>query len=341
MTTAAPTSWAVPAYPHEPVEDPVSTLVEDAWLTRMRRGPLHTLRRPDRWITGAVHRADGRLVRHSLRLGGLGGNRLVAADPHRVPVDEEAPLLRGTWLYGGHWIDHFGHFLTETLPTLWPRDLSVDGLVFHAFGPAHDGVLDWERAALDLTSYAGVPVEVVTSAPVRVERLHVPSRGVVVNGWAHPGAAEVWSAMARRAGGATSLQADGPRLYLSRTAFNARTREAGRPVRSEAARDRALDEVFDAAGFEVVHPERLPVAEQLRLVAGACVLAGGAGTALHLSAFAPPGVRVLELGDTRSPTWQVPHQQVVDHARDHPSAFVPADVDPADVPGVLVGLGIA
>ncbi|GGF41396.1 hypothetical protein GCM10011519_13980 [Marmoricola endophyticus] len=341
MTASGPTAWAVPPFPHEPVDEPTLSLVEDAYLTRMQRGPLRTVRRPDRWISGAVHSADGRLVRDSQKIGGLGGNRLVAADPNRVPIAADARRLPGTWLYGGHWIDHFGHFVTETLPTLWPRDLRVDGLVFHAFGPAHAGVLDWERTALDLTSYAGLPVEVVKTEPVRVERLHVPTRGVVVNGWAHPGAVEVWSQMARTAGGRGALRTDGPRVFLSRTGFNTRLRERGEPTRSDAGRDHALDEVFARTNFEVVEPERLPVADQVRLVAGASVLAGGAGTALHLSAFAPAGVRVLEIGDTRSPGWQVPHQQVLDHAREHPSALVPAEVPPESYPAVLERLGLA
>lgn len=317
--------------------------VPNALLTTVKRGPLRTLARPDQWLRGAVHDAEGRLVEASQKIGGLGGNQLVAADPERVPVRPRARRLTGTWLYGGHWIGHFGHFFTETVTTLWPdpADLpELAGLVFHSYSNRFRGTAPWQRELMDLTAYAGLPVEVINSDPVNVEHLLVPTRSVVVNGWAEPEAVAVWRRMAVAAGAGTSYDRDGPRVFLTRTVFNATQRQQEKYVRTSEDRDRALDAVFADAGFRVVAPESLPILEQLRLGAGASVLAGSAGTALHLSAFAPAGVRVLELGDDRSPGVQVPQQLAVDAACEHPSAFVPYDVTPEQLPRVLAGLGL-
>ena len=345
--TDAP-AWLVPDPPHERADDVVGEMrVEDvpsALLTAVRRGRLRALARPDQWIRGAVHDGEGHLVVASQKIGGLGGNQLVAADPPRVPGRPKARRLNGTWLYGGHWIGHFGHFFTETVTTLWPdRALQVgdvQGLVFHSYSNRFRGVSPWQRELMGLTAYGDLPVEVVDTDPVSVDRLLVPTRSIVVNGWAEPEAVAVWRRMAAAAGGATRLDPDGPRVFWSRTAFNAAQRADGAYVRTSAERDRTLDDVFGAAGFRVVAPEPLPVLEQIRLAAGASVLAGSAGTALHLSAFAPAGTRVLELGDDRSPDVQVPHQVAVDAACRHPSAFVPYAVAAADVADVLVGLGL-
>lgn len=339
-------AWRVPRAPHPRSGEMSLTPVDDALLTPVKRGKLRALVTPDRWIRGAVHDARGALVVASQKTGGLGGNQLVAADPERVQPRPRAPRLDGTWLYGGHWITHFGHFFTETVTTLWPGakhgvDVArLDGIVFHSYSNRFGGIEPWQRELMDLTAYAGVRIEVIDTNPANVDHLLVPSRSVVVNGWAEPEAVDVWRSMAEAAGARSELDADGPRVFLTRTAFNVEQRRREKYVRTSAERDRALDEVFAAAGFAVVAPETLSVREQVRLAAGASVLAGSAGTALHLSAFAPAGVRVLELGDDRSPTVQVPHQLVLDSARDHPSAYVPYAVPPDELPEVLRDLGL-
>jgi capsular polysaccharide biosynthesis protein len=345
---AVPTGWEVPAPPHERIDAFVGDMrveeVPGALLTPVRRGRLRALARPDQWLRGAVHDADGHLVVASQKIGGLGGNQLVAGDPLRVPTRPRARRLTGTWLYGGHWIGHFGHFFTETVTTLWPDPAElegrVEGVVFHSYSNRFGGIDPWQRELMDLTSYGDARVEVVDTDPVTVDRLLVPTRSVVVNGWVEPEGVGVWRRMVAAAGGASTLDPDGPRVFVSRTAFNQRERERGVYVRTSSERDRTLDAVFNGAGFEVVAPETLPVLDQVRLAARASVLAGSAGTALHLSAFAPAGVRVLELGDDRSPEVQVPHQLAVDAARQHPSAFVPYAVPAEDLPAVLRGLGL-
>lgn len=344
----APLTWGLPGFPHEPREPAVLREVPGALLTRVQRGPLRTIQVPTRWHRGAVYDADLRLVPESQKIGGLGGNQAVQADPLQVRRAQARGVetLSGTWLYGGHWIGHFGHFATETVPTLWPERSAlgpVRGVLFHHYMSAgacpEESWAPWQRTLLDLTGWGDLPVRVVAPESLGVERLLVPSRPIVVNGWAHPEAARVWARMTAAAGGATSLVADGPRVYLSRTAFNDAERTAGREARTTADRDRALDAGFAALGFTVVAPETLPLLDQVRLVAGASVIAGCAGTALHLSAFAPPGVRVLELGDARSPGEQVPMQRVIDQVCGHPSAFVPHATDPADLPALLADLG--
>ncbi|WP_323791645.1 glycosyltransferase family 61 protein [Nocardioides sp.] len=344
--SSTPRSWAVPQPPFARVGEMSLTPVDDALLTPVKRGKLRSLVTPDRWLRGAVHDAEGALVVASQKTGGLGGNQLVAADPERVPPRPRAPRLDGTWLYGGHWIGHFGHFFTETVTTLWPGaqhgvDVSrLDGIVFHSYSNRFRGIDPWQRELMDLTAYAGVRIEVIDTDPANAEHLLVPSRSVVVNGWAEPEAVDVWRSMAGAAGAVTGLDADGPRIFLTRTEFNAEQRRKDKYVRTSPERDLALDRAFADAGFEVVAPEGLSIHDQVRLAAGASVLAGSAGTALHLSAFAPEGVRVLELGDDRSPGVQVPQQLVLDSAREHPSAFVPYGVTPDELPEVFEALGL-
>ncbi len=332
----------MPTFPHEPADTQELVEVADACLTPVKQGPIRAIVEPTRWLRGAVHRADGHLVVASQKIGGLHGSQGVQADPNRVPVPADAERLTGTWLYGGHWVQHFGHFFVETVTTLWPDpDIrereDVQGLVFHRYFGKDASTQPWQHELLGLAGYGDLPVVVVDREPHRVDRLLVPSRSVTVNGWAHPGAVDVWRRMADAAGPPASA---GNRVFFSRRDFNQALREADKAVRTTARRDQRLDEAFAGAGFDVVAPETLSMHDQIRLAAGADVLAGSAGTALHLSAFAPPGTRVVELGDRRSPTVRVPTQRVIDHVLAHPGAFIPHDVPASQVPEVLAGLGL-
>ncbi|CAN5682024.1 hypothetical protein BH11ACT8_BH11ACT8_23940 [soil metagenome] len=345
MNLGVSDTWAVPDFPYEPVGSPAVLDVPDAFLTAVRRGELRTLTTPHRWMRGAVHDASGRLVVESQKIGGLVGNPSAPADPPRVSPGDGARRLSGRWLYGGNWMQHFGHFFIETVTTLWPRraelELPVEGIVFHSYMSRFRGIEPWQLELMALTEYAGVPLEVIEGRPLRVEHLVLPTRSVVVNGWAEPPAVDVWQRMALAAGGRSDLDPAGPRVFFSRAAFNERKREAGKDARTEADRDRDLDATFAAAGFVVVAPEELSIAEQVRLAASASVLAGSAGTALHLSAFAPAGVKVLELGDRRSPAVRVPTQLLIDSAREHPTAFVPHGTPVADLAAALKALGVS
>ena len=154
------------------------------------------------------------------------------ADPQLIRPERWTQRLRGRWLYGGHWMNHFGHFLTETVTTLWPEDLEpVNGLVFHRYLSPRPVVHPWQQRLVDLAGYPGLPIRLVNDRQVRVDELVVPSRSIVQHGWGFPGAAAVYQRIAE----AVPEQAppwpatEWPsNVYLSRTSHNAAIRERGR-----------------------------------------------------------------------------------------------------------------
>jgi capsular polysaccharide biosynthesis protein len=322
--------------------------IDDALVTPFDRGPLRIEDGPVRWLRGAVYDGAGVLVPESQR--GWNGDQAdpVAADPEGVRRPRRTRRLRGRWLYAGHWSTHFGHFLLEFLPNLWPdpstQGSSLSGVLVHrpARGPmAHrdervglttPDLTPWQRQLLDLAGYGGIDLQAVHDRPVRVERLLVPARPVLLKKWALPPAVDVW----RRVSEAVGSRGTHPRVYLSRTRFHTGVAGSQRG-RSGEAWDSHLDTTFAEAGFEVVHPETLSVAEQVELVRGARVLAGLAGSAMHLSAFAEPGTRVLVVGDSRTPRRPPRAQRMLDSACGHATEFV-ANNDEAALSAALSSL---
>ncbi|WP_340538997.1 glycosyltransferase family 61 protein [Nocardioides sp. GXZ039] len=315
----------VPSLPLEPLDVPSVQTIEGAHLSPWELGQLRTIGRPNRYLRGAVYDGSGRLVESSQKFA-VPGHPWVAADPSNLRLGGRMREHAGTWLYGGHWIQHFGHFLVETLTTLWPDVPGLDGLVFHKYLRGTTEPEPWMRRLLDLAGFADLPVSIVGARrAAHVERLVVPSRAVVANGWGHPQAAEVWRRIAAPFAPTRSPSA---RIYLSRTRFN-QARRADDPGRDRSTpeRDRALDALFARAGFDVVAPELLSIDDQIRCMAGARIVAGSSGSALHLTALAPPGTAVLEIGDSRSPHRPVPMQLIIDHLLEHPHQFLPATDD--------------
>lgn len=279
-------------------------------------------------MTGAVYDSSGRLVPQSQRLMFEGdGLRRVPADPARIGRPKAPHRLEGAWVFGGHWMMHFGHFLLETLPNLWPLDSrSADGIVAITHPerpmPAAEGAAltraeptEPQRELLDLAGLGGLDVMISRRRQVQVERLLVPERPVVIKHWVRPEAVALW----RRISAAVGDRGTARKVLLSRSRFNAAEGRASTgPLRSDPAWDSRLDRAFSAAGFEIVHPEELTIREQIEIVRGAEVIAGSAGSALHLACFAEPGTKVLEIGDDRSEgTERQANQMAIDAACGH------------------------
>lgn len=325
---AAPPDAVAHAAPDDLVVRTVE--VRDAVLTPFRKGPVASDRPPRFWMSGAVHRPDGRLVPESQRLWAGDPLALPATDPRMCRVPAQARRLEGTWLYAGHWHPHFGHFFLETLTTLWPERFAVAGIVGHRnyrgdVPPPRQGVgltdavlKPWQVDLLDLAGWGGLPVKVVRNWPVRVDRLVVPSRTLVLKTWAAPEAVALWRRVA------AGVAPAGPaKTFFSRRAFHAEHAGDHRRVRTDEQWERDVEEAFAAAGFEVVSPETLPLREQLARVRAADVLAGTSGSALHLAAFAEPATTVVEVGDLRSGERPAAAQRMVDVACGHHSRYVP------------------
>lgn len=159
----------------------------------------------------------------------------------------------------------------------------------------------------------------LVDAELRVERLVVPTRPFVPNGGAVREATLPWARVADRFGTAGSPS----RVFLSRSVFHdSHAERTGTRHPRAFTNDHEVDDVMADHRFTVVHPETLGVDEQIRLAAGAEVIAGPSGTALHLAAFARHDTRVLELGDPRSPGG-LPNQQAIAAVKGQPYAAVP------------------
>lgn len=171
----------------------------------------------------------------------------------------------GEFIYGGLLRRHYGHFLLESLARVEAiRRRPGMRVVWHNEAP--DGLCEWQQAIFSLL---GIDTSgfVYVSEPTTFERLLIPEAGYIVQDWFHP------SLVRALACHAFSNEADGPRLWLSRSRLDDR--------KSCVEGERALEERLAATGWRVLHPQDLTVAGQLAELSRASAIAGFAGSAFH------------------------------------------------------------
>lgn len=282
--------------------------VADAQLTAPESGRSEfSSGRTVAWHAGTVYDSRGQIIHHARRAGGYAGDFLHSLDQEYVELSLDCRRIDGSHYYGGLWMQNFGHFLIETLPTLWAHDGATPTL-FHKLGSV-------DRFKLELLELSGVSnAPVFVEEATRVERLIVPSRPFVLNRACSQAAVRLWDRTAQAATG----DADGTRrVWLSRSKAEAEQRQVSRTLGY-----RELDDEFRELGFEVIFPETLPVREQIEVARTSAILAGFEGSALHLSAFAHPGTKILMLGSERRPEGNRA-QPIIDRAIGNSTVLVP------------------
>ena len=187
----------------------------------------------------------------------------------------------------------WGHWLTDFLPRLWVLQQAGHDLESLRFLVPPD-LRPFARTLLLL---CGLREEQLVrynyfAELVRADLLLMPT-GLRAGNRLAPCFADAtayWTARVR-----TDCEAGRHRLYLSR---------AGAPQQRQMVNRDAMEEIARNAGFEIVRPESLTVAEQIKLFSGARILAGEYGSALHNSVFAGAGAAVCGLrGTSRHPSF--------------------------------------
>ncbi|MCX7888619.1 MAG: glycosyltransferase family 61 protein, partial [Rhodobacteraceae bacterium] len=230
---------------------------------------------PDLVQPAGVFDAAGRFVPEAV----LWRGRPLMVEP---PRPAEAAALPGRWIWGGVLLNHFGHFLTETTGRLWALDAlegPVDGIVFiskreEADAAGEIAMQAWHRQFFAMLGI-DLPVRILT-APTRVGLLEVPGQGFGIGPIAS--GTEAFRAFIRSRF-ARDVPAEGPAdLYISRSALSA--------VRGGVIGETRIEEALAAIGYEVLHPQKHPLEEQVARYKAARRIVALDGSALHLLAMA-------------------------------------------------------
>lgn len=193
-------------------------------------------------------------------------------------IGDRAPDAR--YVYGGPLHGHYGHFLLSTLSRFWPFLDSKDPDIKILCHPMAD--LD-DLFALpfvaEIFNALGLRREsfVCFDRPTLIPELVVPGAAFEETGFAY----RVFGRLCHRIGdrlteGMPASPGDAP-VYMSKARLPS---GVGRIVNEEEFSDR-----LSRAGFDIVHPERLPLGQQIRLYRDRPQIAALTGSSLHTSLF--------------------------------------------------------
>jgi capsular polysaccharide biosynthesis protein len=241
-------------------------------------------------LLGSLYDHRGHLITDSKRAK---LNRAWSAQPQVIalPRSRLTQRVAGRTFYAGHLLHVFGHLLLEMLPRFWPAlDFGeFDQVLFRpARAGRNSGSPDFEPYERDTLIALGVDPEqvvLVGDRPLVVEDLTVSTPALVLKYGVDPAILVAFDRL-RSAFAGTGGDTD-RRVYLSRTRLTDGYRKA--------TNEDAIETMFEGAGFEIVHPQELTLAEQVATVAAATAIAGCDGSALHLGAFARPGTVLLAI----------------------------------------------
>jgi capsular polysaccharide biosynthesis protein len=212
-------------------------------------------------------------------------------------IRQKAIVIKGTYLYLGRIIHHYGHFIVESLNKTWPvLKFDIDfNKVIPMLDPGGPGITAGvlsrnEPYIAGSFQRLGIPLKKARFIyqPMIVERLLVPTPSVRIHEpceYVHPIQKEVWSMLNRENAGHGNRK-----IYLSRRKFKVREGKR-RPLENE----KEVEKLFAVHGFEIVNPEKTSFRKQLGLYGSATSLGGLAGSNVLNCAFMPDGGQVITI----------------------------------------------
>lgn len=192
-------------------------------------------------------------------------------------------------IYLGWLFNQFGHFLLESLARTWflkevPPTVRV---VFHRTGPPiKQGIIR------DMLMLFGIPWSRVLflEAPTRIRRIFIPEPLYQLSEHAHVRAAEPYRDVARRVLEQRGSRASPQHAYISRRLLPSQLRRI--------VGERELEAILQENGFLIVHPELLPLVEQVRFFNAHSEYIAAEGSAVHnvLYSLNAPKLHILTNG---------------------------------------------
>lgn len=219
--------------------------------------------------------------------------------PRRIDPAIKAEAMPGHWWFGGFLFSAYGHQISEGLSRIWAPILHATGkapirLVFVDLSPTPETTKQAFARLVRLFFRREVEIRFVGPTPHRFAWLHVPDAALEYPFNISPMMQVPLGEYRAKMRDSTALLAPrGPeRLYLSRSRMGQDdTRSDFRSLRNEDE----IERVFAAHGFEIVHPQDIPFAEQIALYRNARVMAGPNGSALHNCMFSLRCEKMIEI----------------------------------------------
>lgn len=223
------------------------------------------------WLSGAFHH-DGRFA--------------VEIYPFYefFPVNRNASLCKDITIehlpieaiYGGVIVNHYGHFITDTLSRFWYINTlkSNAPIILNIFNFTNLDYSDFKLSSFQKQYFDIVGVDtsrfIFVKNPICVESLIVPTKGFIGERYSNP---EHFDSISCK----SEIKKKYKKVWLSRSNYTS--------CEVEHVNILEVEDILRKAGWLIVYPEELNLAEQLDLFREARIVSGLEGSAFHTLAI--------------------------------------------------------
>ena len=258
-----------------------------------------------------VYDASGKLVDLSRQIRGR-DNQIVHKS---MKFSDGVPYVDTDVMFLGNVYMHFGHFMLEHMNRAWGilRPECKGRKVVLINDAHHDRVPEYMYRLVELMGIKRSDI-IILNETTRFRSVAVPSQSFEIDQWASNVFVSAFENIAK------NVRVRVPKyekIYMSRDALGDR-RTYGEP---------AVQRIFEKNGFQIVRPETLPLDKQIALMKNCKVLAGCAGTALHMALFMPRGGTVIQIKRNRVNKDSGGTQNLINRLKEMQSVFISGSVE--------------
>ena len=233
--------------------------------------------------TYGVFNAKLRFVKQSLKTRGNAHQRVPKVKKSDIKfIDKDVIFIGGI-------MPHFGHFMLEHFcraHALLNMDLHDKSVVLVDY----KGVNNVPDFIYELLRLIGVPKDriIIINNTTKFRNVYLPTQSFDMYRYTSKEYGQVFDKIYANIK-QSSVEPVYDKVYMSRTKMGDR-----RVIGEEK-----IEKIFARNGWHIIYPETLALKDQARIVGGCKMLAGGAGTALHLALFMKNGGTVISIKRNR------------------------------------------
>lgn len=226
------------------------------------------------------------------------------------------PYVDADAVFVGNVFPQFGHFLLEHMNRAYAlldkkyKNMKVVLINNKDINPV-------PKYMFELLELLGVARDniLILNETTRFRNVYVPDQAFNIPVYSSVAFGKTYDAIAKSVKNPKKLY---DKIYVSRTAMQSR-RTYG---------EEKVQKIFEKNGYKIICPETLPLTEQIGLVKNCKVLAGCAGTALHLALFMKRGGTVIQIKRNREPKCNADIQNLINDTKGLNGIFISGSVEP-------------
>ncbi len=239
--------------------------------------------------------------------------------PNAAKIRKDIPYLDIDVIYcdGGRMF-HFGHTLLEGIARIYPYlDKKYKNCKFVFCDWGRNPIKSYGYKLLELFGIKQDQI-IILKKTTRFRNVVVPEADFEIPSTASVEFIKTFEKIAKSVPKCDTYD----KIYLSRTATGER----------KTFGEEQIEYIFEQNGYKIIHPEQLPLEQQIGIMRDCRQLAGLAGTALHLSAFMPSGGTVIQLKRQTQIADNLDTQHAINCARGLDTILICASVEPVPTP---------